>query len=131
MELKLTRIFHNDKYTIGKLYINNVYFSDTIEDVERDIKIMNETCIDKGRYQVIVNMSNRFKRMLPLLIDVPKFEGIRIHNGKDQNSSSGCIILGENKVKGQLTNSTFYMNKLTDLLTIEQQKGIKSYITIV
>jgi len=131
MELKLHRIFHNEKYTIGKLFINGVYFSDTIEDVERDIKIQNETAISKGRYQVIVNMSNRFKRMLPLLIDVPNFEGIRIHNGKDQNSSSGCIIVGENKIKGELTNSTFYMNKITDLLITEQQKGIKSYITIV
>ncbi len=130
MELKLHRIFHNDKYTIGKLFINGVFFCDTIEDVERDIKIMNETCIPKRRYQVIVNMSNRFKRLLPLLIDVPEFEGIRIHNGKDQNSSSGCIIVGENKVKGRVINSTYYMNKLTDLLYTEQQKAIKSYIEI-
>lgn len=131
MELKLHRIYMNETYTIGKLFVNGVLFCSTIEDVERDVKIKNETCIPKGRYQVIVNLSNRFKRMLPLLLNVPEFEGIRIHNGSDQNSSSGCIIIGDNNVKGKVTNSTFYMNKLTDLLTIEQQKGIKSYIEIV
>jgi len=131
MELKLNRIYHNKKYTIGKLFINGVLFCDTIEDVERDIKIKNETCIQKGIYKIIVNMSTRFKRYLPLLIDVPEFEGIRIHNGTDQNSSSGCIIVGENKIKGKVINSTYYMNKLTDLLIIEQQKGLKSTIEIV
>jgi len=131
MELKLNRIFHNEKYTVGKLFVNGVYFCDTIEDVERDVKIQNETAIAKGKYQVIVNQSNRFKRLLPLLLNVKNFEGIRIHNGTDQNSSSGCIIVGENKVKGKLTNSTVYMNKLTDLLYNEQQKGIKSFITIL
>jgi len=130
MELKLHRIFHNNKYTIGKLFLDGILFCDTIEDVERDIKIQNETAIPKGRYQVIVNQSTRFKRLLPLLLNVPQFDGIRIHNGKDQDSSSGCIIVGQNKVKGRVINSTHYMNKLTDLLYTEQQKAIKSYIEI-
>lgn len=130
MDLKSHRIFHTEVYTISKFFINNVYFCDVIEDVERDVKVQNETAIPKGRYEVIVNQSTRFKRLLPRLLNVPGFDGILIHNGKDQNSSSGCLILGENKIKGQVVNSTYYMNKLTDLLYAEQTKGLKSYIEI-
>ena len=130
LEYKLCRIFHNDTYTIGKLYENGVYLCDVIEDVERDIKIADKTAIPKGTYKVIVNQSNRFKRLLPLLIDVPGFEGIRIHNGINETSSSGCLIVGENKIKGQVTNSRYWMNKICDTMYAAQMKGIKIIITI-
>jgi len=130
-EIKINRIYHNELYTIGKLFINGIYKCDCIEDVERDIKIMHETCIPKGRYTVITNMSNRFKRVLPLIQNVPGFDGIRIHNGVDQDSSSGCIIVGENKVKGKVTNSRYWMNYITDVITNDQNKNIKSSIEIV
>ena len=130
LEYKLCRIFHNDTYTIGKLYENGVYLCDVIEDVERDIKIADKTAIPKGTYKVIVNQSNRFKRLLPLLIDVPGFEGIRIHNGVNETSSSGCLIVGQNKIKGQVTNSRYWMNKICDTMYAAQMKGIKITITI-
>ena len=130
LEYKLCRIFHNDTYTIGKLYENGVYLCDVIEDVERDIKIADKTAIPKGTYKVIVNQSNRFKRLLPLLLDVPGFEGIRIHNGINETSSSGCLIVGENKIKGQVTNSRYWMNKICDTMYAAQMKGIKITITI-
>ena len=130
-EIKINRIFHNDKYTVGKLFINGIYKCDTIEDVEREVKIMHETCIPKGHYDVIVNMSNRFNRLLPLIKDVPEFDGIRIHNGVDQDSSSGCIIVGENKEKGKLTNSRYWMNYITDVINYDQTRNIKSTIEIV
>ena len=131
LEYKLCRIFHNDTYTIGKLYENGVYQCDVIEDVERDIKIADKTAIPKGTYKVIVNQSNRFKRLLPLLIDVPGFDGIRIHNGINETSTSGCIIVGENKIKGQVTNSRYWMNKICDDMFEAQSKGIKINIEIV
>jgi len=131
LEYKLCRIFHNDKYTIGKLYENGIYICDTIEDVVRNIKIKDKTAIPIGKYKVIVNMSNRFKRLLPLLIDVPGFDGIRIHNGINETSTSGCVIVGENKVKGEVTNSRFWMNKVCDNMIAAQKKGIKITIEIV
>lgn len=66
---------------------------------------MHKTAILSGKYEVIVNVSNRFKRYLPLLLNVPGFDGIRIHNGVDETSSSGCIIVGKNSEKGKVTKS--------------------------
>lgn len=142
MELKLKRIFFSETYTIGKLYINDVYFCDTIEDVNRDKnkdgdlsdvgegKVMHKTCIPFGNYDVIVNQSTRFKRLLPRILNVPHFDGILIHNGVDENSSSGCIIVGKNTTKGKLTESTNYMNLLTDkLLEAQKKEQIKIYIS--
>ena len=143
MKLKLKRVYFNDKYTIGKLYICDEYFCDTIEDVNRDLnkdgdlndpgesKIMHKTAIPCGSYKVVVNLSNRFKRLLPLLIDVPHFDGIRIHNGVDETSSSGCIIVGKNTEVGKLTKSREYMNLLTDKLLSEQSKGITITIDVI
>ena len=141
INLELRRIFYAPTYTIGKLYVNGVYWTDTLEDRCRDenkngkldnkeAKIMHKTAILQGTYEVIVNMSPRFKRMLPRLLNVPNFDGILIHNGTDENSTSGCIIVGENKVKGKVINSTFWMNKLTDYLLDEQKKGVKIKIKV-
>ncbi len=141
INLELRRIFYAPTYTIGKLYVNGQYWCDTLEDRCRDdnkngkfdngeAKIMHKTAILQGTYDVIVNMSPRFKRMLPRLLNVPNFDGILIHNGTDENSTSGCIIVGENKVKGKVINSTFWMNKLTDYLLDEQKKGVKIKIKV-
>jgi hypothetical protein len=142
MELELTRIAYRPTYTIGRLYINGKYFCDTIEDVVRDKnrdgdlddegegKVMHQTAIPQGRYVVVVNQSARFKRLLPLLLGVKGFEGIRIHNGVDETSSSGCIIVGENKQVGKVANGRPYMNKLTELINEIQHKGEKTVITI-
>ena len=142
IELELNRIYFSPTYTIGKLFVNRQLWCDTIEDVNRDInrdgdlldlneeKVMHKTAIPFGRYEVIVNMSSRFKRMLPRILNVPHFDGILIHNGKDETSSSGCVIVGENREKGKVLNSSFWMNKLTDYLLEEQRKGIKIFIRV-
>lgn len=141
MKLNLKRIALKSNYTIGKLFINDVYYCDTIEDKVIDInkngkfddglnKVMHQTAIPYGTFKVVVNYSPKFKRELPRLLDVPYFEGILIHNGSDQNSTSGCIIVGENKVVGKVTNSTFYMNNLTARIKDAQNKGEIITITI-
>lgn len=125
MELKLKRIAYRDKYTIGRLFINNVYFCDTLEDVPRETKIANETCIPIGKYKVIISWSNRFKRQMPLIVDVPGFDGIRIHAGNTSKDTSGCILVGENKLTGRLINSRQAFDKLFSIL-----KATKEDITI-
>ena len=144
MELLLKRIYKGNKYTIGKLYIDGEWFCDTIEDVVRSLpkdcshtskgrnceckeKVYRETAIPAGTYKVILSYSNRFKRILPEILNVPHFLGIRIHRGNTEQDSAGCIILGENKVKGKVINSTPYEIKLVKLL--ENQKNIT--ITII
>lgn len=141
MKLELKRIALKPNYTIGKLFINGTYYCDTIEDKVIDLnkngkfddgltKVMHQTAIPYGTFKVVVNHSQKFNRELPRLLDVPYFEGILIHNGSDQNSSSGCIIVGENKTVGKVTNSTFYMNNLTARIKDAQNKGETTTITI-
>lgn len=69
----------------------------TLEDAVREEKIPGKTAIPPGVYEVVVNYSNRFKKMLPLLINVPNFSGVRIHSGNVAQDSSGCILLGLSK----------------------------------
>lgn len=132
MKLTLKRIALKPTYTIGHLYIDGEYFCDTIEDKVRDLKkepkIKGQTAIPYGTYEVITNVvSPRFKDRswakpyggkVPRLVHVPGFEGVLIHPGTDQNSTSGCLIIGQNKIKGKVINSqkTFYalMSKLKD-----------------
>lgn len=132
MKLTLKRIALKPLYTIGHLYIDGEYFCDTIEDKVRDLKkepkVKGQTAIPYGTYEVITNVvSPRFKDRswakpyggkVPRLVNVPGFEGVLIHPGTDQNSTSGCLIVGQNKIKGKVINSqkTFYalMSKLKD-----------------
>lgn len=120
MELKIKRRFKGDTYTIGSLFIDGKYFCDTLEDKVRDMpkepKVMHKTAIPYGRYKLIVNISPKFKRELPRLLDVPFFEGILIHRGNKAEHSSGCILVGENKVKGGLINSAKYEEELVRIL---------------
>lgn len=142
MEVKVKRITPIDyPYTIGKMYIDGEYFCDTLEDRVRDlnkngkfdngeVKVAGETAIPYGRYQVVVTMSPKFKRELPRLLNVPNFDGILIHRGNTDKDSAGCLLLGENKVKGKVINSTPYEQKLVSILKDVQNKGEEIWITI-
>jgi len=106
MELILNRIAKKDTYTIGKLYINGTYLCDTLEDKDRGLtkdmsvseiqkkKVYGETAIPTGKYQVIMSYSNKFKKVLPLVLNVPGYSGIRFHSGNTANDSLGCILVG-------------------------------------
>jgi hypothetical protein len=143
MKLTLKRRFLGDDYTIGSLYIEGEYFCDTLEDVDRGlvqsmplneirkIKIPHETAIPTGTYRVVVNLSPAKKRMLPRLLDVPGFSGILIHRGNTKSDSSGCILVGENKVKGKVINSTIYEKQLVEILTEAQENGETIEIEII
>ena len=127
MKLRLERKYLKDTYTIGKLYIDYTYFCDTIEDKVRGLaepKVYGETAIPYGIYEVEVTYSPKFKRELPLIKNVPFFEGIRIHKGNTAEDSSGCIIVGENKVKGKVINSTKYEESLVKILKETKEKII-------
>lgn len=120
MKMELKRIYMNKDYTIGKLYIDGLYFCDTLEDQVRDLskekKVYAETAIPAGTYKVAVTYSPAFRRRLPLLYKVPQFTGIRIHRGNTHTDTAGCILVGENKVVGKVINSTGYELKLTELI---------------
>ena len=136
MEILVDRIFLGETYTIGNLFVNGKYICDTIEDTVRILhseadKVKDKTAIPKGRYKVILSYSPHFKRILPELLDVPYFKNIRIHNGNDENDSSGCIIVGLNKTKGKVLNSKETLNKLMTILEPAWEKEKEMYITII
>lgn len=103
-----------EERTLGKLYINKEFFCDTVEDKYRDLskekKVYGETCIPYGTYKVVINMSPKFKRLMPRLLDVPHFDGILIHSGNTEKDSEGCILLGQRSGQ-KVINSRDTFNK--------------------
>ena len=135
MELLLKRIAPRADYTIGKLYIDGQYWCDTLEDRVRDLteekKIPGQTAIPAGTYDVVVNISPKFKRLLPRLLRVPHFEGILIHRGNTAADSAGCILPGENKAVGKVLISTHWEKRITEYLLEAQGKNEDIRITVV
>lgn len=149
MKILLDRFFKGPKYTVGHLYIDGKYFCDTIEDVDRGLlnsmplseikakKIPSKTAIPRGTYKITLDVvSPKYSKRdyyikvcegkVPRILNVKGFEGILLHTGNTEEDSAGCIILGENKVKGKVINSRvtfekFYKELLKDKdnITIE------------
>lgn len=95
MLIEVKRFEFKDTYTVGKMYIDNIYECYTLEDVVRTgAKVNGQTAIPTGTYNLIINHSNRFNRDLPLLENVPNFTGVRIHSGNTSADTDGCILLG-------------------------------------
>ena len=94
MLLELRRRKSDEFCTIGDLYVNRVLFCQTLEDVVRRVKIPNATAIPAGEYIIELDWSGRFQRVMPHLIGVSGFEGIRIHSGNVAADTSGCILVG-------------------------------------
>ena len=92
-QLKLHRVERTKVATRGVLLLNGTLIAVTLEDVLRDTKVQGETAIKSGKYDVIVNHSPRFNQIMPLLLDVPQFTGVRIHKGNTPRDTDGCIIV--------------------------------------
>ena len=143
MKLTLKRIALRPTYTIGKLYIDDVYFCDTLEDTVRDTnkngkfdngeqKIKGKTAIPYGTYEITTNVvSTRFKNRvwakpyggkIPRLLNVPSFDGILIHPGSSADDTSGCLLVGKNTIIGKLTDSQKTFHAL--MQKIKGQKNI-------
>lgn len=159
MELKLKRTARKEKYTIGHLYMKDrqngqwVFLCDTIEDKDRRLdqsmseaniarlKVKHQTAIPTGTYDIdMTTVSGTFVKKplykdfcggkVPRLKYVKGFSGILIHSGTDQDSSSGCIIVGENKVVGKVINSWATFKRVYSLLKAAHNRGERITITI-
>jgi len=105
MKIELFRTDRAKDYTGGQLFINGLFECHTLEDPIREVKIKGETAIPEGEYHVTFNMSNRFKKMMPLLLDVPGFAGVRIHAGNTVKDTEGCILCGAWRTRDRLVSS--------------------------
>src|SRR5262245_23149260 len=112
MELQLKRTDLTDNSTIGELSINGRFECYTLEDKVRPVKIKGLTAIPAGSYEVIISFSARFKRPLPLLLNVPNFDGIRIHAGNSAKDTEGCILVGQRKSKDFIGTSRVALDAL-------------------
>lgn len=142
MEITIKRIAIRSGYTIGHLSVNNQYFCDTLEDRDRGltsamsrldiakIKVKSQTAIPTGRYRVIFTYSPKFRRKMPLLLDVPGFDAIRFHYGNTAADSEGCILVGENKRKGMVLNSRKTFERLNDIMAKADTRGEALWVTI-
>lgn len=132
MELKLNRIFLGSSATIGELYVDGEHIADTLEDRVRPEgeKIYGKTAIPEGTYEMVLSYSPRFKKILPEILNVPNFTGIRIHCGNSSADSSGCILVGtwDGKKEDWVSDSKIAFNKLMSLL--EEATNNKEKITI-
>jgi len=122
MQLLVQRKIFNKTNCIGELFINQIFFSYTLEDITRGVgvKIMGETAIPAGNYLVEVTESSKFKKKLPLIYNTSdykvsmngkSFEGIRFHGGNNEKDTLGCILVGKN------TNNVKIWNSISDELT--------------
>lgn len=118
MNLLLKRDVFGESFTLGKLYINGEFFCYTCEDKVRPKKIYGETAIPVGKYQVSLTWSNRFKRILPLIENVPNFEGIRIHAGNTHEDTEGCLLVGLTRTKDGVADSRKAMEQLMPHLKV-------------
>jgi hypothetical protein len=107
MEIKVYRKWLNNKNTIGEMYIDGIFYCFTLEDKVRnnEPKVPGETAIPKGKYKVIIDQSARFKCEMPHILNVPNFEGVRIHCGNTQADTEGCILVGFKHVGNTIEQS--------------------------
>lgn len=140
MELRVKRVALKSDYTIGRLYVNGEFFSDTLEDAVRDTKIYGKTAIPYGTYKITMDVvSPKFKDRswakpydgkLPRLIDVPNYEGVLIHVGNTAEDTSGCLLVGQNRAVGKLVNSTqTFMSLMEKHLIPAKNRGEEITIT--
>ena len=145
MELFVVRKYFKERYTIGKFYNENTFICNTLEDPIRELKDLNhdgdfddpgegkiygDTAIPCGKYEVIIADSPTLKRRLPLLLDVPGFTGILIHAGRTYKNTKGCILVGENKRKGELINGPYFETTIRDMIETAIAKFEKVFLTV-
>jgi hypothetical protein len=132
MELSLIRDIFAPQRTLGVLYVDGIKECYICEDMVRPKgeKIYGQTAIPEGRYEIKITMSNRFKRELPILLNVPNFEGIRIHSGNHEGHTEGCLLPGKTRNASGVFSSVIATNNLILKIRTALQSGRRVFITI-
>ena len=137
MQLLLLREIFASQYTHGRLFVDNVFECYTLEDTDRHLedkrntKVPHQTAIPVGEYKVIINKSRRFCRMMPLICDVPDFDGIRIHSGNTADDTEGCILVGQTRGNSTILSSRNAFTRLFTKMVEAQRKGEEISIKVM
>lgn len=154
MKIRVERKWPKPTYTIGRLYIDGIFYCNTLEDADRGLKqsdhpdyirarkVAGETAIPKGTYGVAMNVTSPkysasswywslCQGKVPRLLNVPGFEGILIHTGNNPLQTSGCLLVGKNTKVGQLTESKETFKKIYKLMKAAYDRGEEITIEIV
>ena len=117
------------KHNWGQLWIDGLYFGETLEDTDRyleanpNAKVDGDTAIPRGRYPVTITMSTRFGKLMPLVGDVPNFSGVRIHGGNTEADTSGCPLLGSVRTATGIANCAGINERLMERLQAALDRG--------
>ncbi len=154
MKIRVERRWPKATYVIGRLYIDGIFYCNSLEDADRGLKqtdsldyiksrkVAKETAIPKGTYKVAMNITSpKYSAVawywklcqgkMPRLLNVPGFEGILIHPGNSALDSAGCLLCGKNTKVGQLTESKETFKKIYKLMKSAYDKGEEITIEIV
>lgn len=129
MKLELHRFEFTDASSIGRLIIDCVPFCFTLEDTDRaletnpEAKVYGKSAIPRGTYRVMISFSQRFKKELPILLNVPNFEGVRIHPGNGPEDTEGCILVGNSWRRDWVGNSRATFANLMEQLEEAYERG--------
>lgn len=130
MTLTVHRKSTRNGATLGRLSIDGEPEMFTLEDAIREVKVPGETCIPPGRYRVVIDYSQRWRRLLPRLLNVPNFSGVRMHAGNAQGDTTGCVLVGLGVSGNTITRSRDAMLRLMTIIAPVLAKGEPVWITI-
>ena len=148
MEIRIDRAWKKRDYTISRVYVDGERFGDgqkwcnALEDTDRGltsemsvddvlaVKVKGQTAIPKGRYEVEMTYSPRFKKQMPHVVAVKGFTGVRLHPGNSCDDTEGCILFGENDHIGWISRSRYWTGLLTSMIESELEKGHKVWLTV-
>jgi hypothetical protein len=131
MKLTLTRTDFTKDSTLGLLYVDETAFCYTCEDVVRTgPKVFGQTAIPASTYQVVITFSPHFQRDLPLLLNVPGFDGVRIHPGNTSADTEGCILVGMDKLADSIGRSRIAFDALFPKIQAAISAGDEVWITV-
>ena len=136
LELTLRREIFDVEFTLGRLYVAGSYYCYVGEDADRELeihpenKIHGQTAIPRGRYQVSTSFSSRFGRVMPIILGVRNYSGVRFHGGNGPEDSLGCPMLGTQRTPRGVANCKEINKRLLKLIQDTEAKGDQVWVTV-